>query len=165
MWKTQSASKHKYSWHTVSPGCCRGQRLCWTGWWSDCGGPDLHWWNRRQCSCHWRWRTHRSPLLYGPERQFTDQTTNWLIGEIIIVDRLMDDENNPQLQLYICTMFFLTCVSAGRPVSGLTLRERCSLLVFRSQMWTQWSRPPLTRNWDDVLRHTRVCFFWMDNYK
>lgn len=43
---------------------------------------------------------------------------------------------------------------------SLTLRVRCSLLVFRSHIWTQWSRPPLTRNWDEELRHTRVCLFW-----
>lgn len=43
---------------------------------------------------------------------------------------------------------------------AFTFKERCSLFVFRSQMWTQWSRPPLTRNCDEELRHTRVCLFW-----
>lgn len=43
---------------------------------------------------------------------------------------------------------------------AFTFKERCSLFVFRSQMWTQWSRPPLTRNWEEELRHTRVCLFW-----
>lgn len=43
---------------------------------------------------------------------------------------------------------------------AFTFKERCSLFDFRSQMWTQWSRPPLTRNWDEELRHTRVCLFW-----
>lgn len=41
------------------------------------------------------------------------------------------------------------------------MSERSSLGVFKFQMWTQRSRPPLAMNWEDELRLTRVCPFWI----
>lgn len=41
------------------------------------------------------------------------------------------------------------------------MSERSSLGAFKFQMWTQRSRPPLAMNWEDELRLTRVCPFWI----
>lgn len=54
--------------------------------------------------------------------------------------------------VHLCTLFFYN--------SWGTLRPRCNRFVFRSQMLTVLSSPPLTRNCDVEFSATRVCFFW-----